>query len=259
MFFFALLHGGFSILQFHAFGDLNPLVSVLVSNTHYGSVMRFPFQSLGLLALIVLLLMAVTSHDFWLHNLSPRVWKGLHMLVYIAYVLIVLHVMLGVVQLENSPWLVGALALGLVTLISLHLITGFQSYRRDQSADVVMEKDFVKVCAINEIRENKARLAVVGDRSIAIFRYNGQLSAVDNACRHQNGPLSEGKIVDGCITCPWHGYQYLPESGTSPPPFEEKISTYNLRIVESTVWVNPTPNSPGTSVVPCNISNNQNE
>lgn len=25
-------------------------------------------------------------------------------------------------------------------------------------------------------------------------------------CKHQNDPLGEGKIVDGCVTCPWHGY-----------------------------------------------------
>ena len=25
--------------------------------------------------------------------------------------------------------------------------------------------------------------------------------------------------MDGCITCPWHGYQYLPHNGQSPPPF----------------------------------------
>jgi nitrite reductase/ring-hydroxylating ferredoxin subunit len=29
----------------------------------------------------------------------------------------------------------------------------------------------------------------------------------------QNGPLGEGRIVDGCITCPWHGYQYRPDTG----------------------------------------------
>src|SRR5215207_8203660 len=51
MFLVALAHGIFSIIQFHALGDLNPLVSVLVSNTQYGSLSNFPFQPLGLAAL----------------------------------------------------------------------------------------------------------------------------------------------------------------------------------------------------------------
>jgi nitrite reductase/ring-hydroxylating ferredoxin subunit len=58
--------------------------------------------------------------------------------------------------------------------------------------------------------------------------------------------LGEGKIVDGCITCPWHGYQYLPGNGQSPPPFKEKVSTYDLRINGSEVWLNPKPFPEGT-------------
>ena len=48
-----------------------------------------PFQPFGFFALIILFLMAATSHDFWLANLSAPVWKSLHMLVYVAYALLV--------------------------------------------------------------------------------------------------------------------------------------------------------------------------
>ena len=253
MFIMALIHGAFSILQFHGFGDINPLVSVLISNTHYGSVMRFPFQSLGLIALIILFLMAASSHDFWLHNLSARVWKGLHMMVYVAYALIVMHVMLGVVQLEDSPWLIGLLGVGMITIISLHLVSGYLSYQKDGSHEAVNTNGYVRACAVDDILENQAKLVVVEGKSIAIFKYDGKLSAVDNACKHQNGPLSEGRIVDGCITCPWHGYQYIPESGKSPPPFEEKISTYELKISGQDILVDPEARPPGTEVTPCSI------
>ena len=76
-------------------------------------------------------------------------------------------------------------------------------------------------------------------QSIAVFKYDQKISAVSNTCKHQNGPLGEGRIIDGCITCPWHGYQYLPDSGTSPPPFQEKIATYQVLLEEGMVWVNP--------------------
>jgi sulfoxide reductase heme-binding subunit YedZ len=57
--------------------------------------------------------MAATSHDFWLANLSAPVWKTLHMLVYLAYALLVLHVTFGALQSEVSPVLTGAMAIGL--------------------------------------------------------------------------------------------------------------------------------------------------
>ena len=253
MFIIALIHGAFSILQFHGFGDINPLVSVLISNTHYGSVMRFPFQPLGLVALIILFLMAASSHDFWLHHLGARVWKGLHMMVYLAYALIVMHVMLGVVQLEDSPWLIGLLGVGMITIICLHLVSGYMSYQKDRYQKEIVTNGFIKACSVDDILENQAKLVVVEGKSIAIFKYDGKLSAVDNACKHQNGPLSEGRIVDGCITCPWHGYQYIPESGKSPPPFEEKISTYELKLSGQDILVDPVPKPPGTEVTPCSI------
>ena len=60
------------------------------------------------------------------------------------------------------------------------------------------------------------------------------------------GPIGEGKIVDGCITCPWHGFQYDPVTGCSPPPFTERIETYDVLLQDGFVWVNPTPNELGT-------------
>src|SRR6185436_12814455 len=88
-----------------------------------------------------------------------------------------------------------------------------------------------------------------GER-IAVFRYGNRFSAVSNVCRHQGGPLGEGRIVDGCITCPWHGFQYLPDTGTSPPPFSEKIATYRTKIVDGLVLVHVKPMKPGTQVPP---------
>jgi len=71
--------------------------------------------------------------------------------------------------------------------------------------------------------------------------------------RGQNGPLGEGKILDGCITCPWHGYQYRLETGASPPPFVEKVPTFNVRIENGRVLVHPKPNPPGARAEPAVI------
>ena len=76
------------------------------------------------------------------------------------------------------------------------------------------------------------------------------LSAVSNVCAHQNGPLGEGAVLDGCITCPWHGFQYRLEDGCAPPPYNEKLPTYRLKVENGQVFVHPLPNPPGTHVPP---------
>jgi sulfoxide reductase heme-binding subunit YedZ len=246
MFSVALVHGVFGIIQFHTLGNTGPLLSLFTSNTRYGSLADFPFQALGFFALLIFFLMAITSHDFWLHNLSPRIWKTLHMFVYLAYVLIIMHVMLGVIQYETNPVFVLILFIGAITLISLHVYAGSREVKKDNLSFGLQKKGFVKVCSVNEIEEDRAKMFCVDKERIAVFKTDGKLFAVNNVCKHQNGPLGEGKIVDGCITCPWHGYQYLPKNGQSPPPFKEKVSTYDLQMEGTDVWLNPTPYAEGT-------------
>lgn len=251
MFLMALIHGGFSMLQFHSLGDMNVFRSILLSNLKYGTITYFPFQSLGFLGLIILALMAASSHDFWLKNLGIKTWKALHMMVYVAYGLLILHIVLGALQNETSPVIFGILALGFLTIVSLHLVAGFREIRADR--EISAEDSFVAVCAIDEIQDNRAKIFTVSGERVAIFRYEGKLSAVNNVCRHQGGPLGEGKIIDGCITCPWHGYQYLPENGQSPPPFDEKVETYQLKLDGDHILIDPKSNEPGTPVEPIKL------
>lgn len=250
MFVLAFAHGAFSIMQFHGFGDINPILSVFVSNTRFESLTQFPFQPLGFFALVILALMAATSHDFWLANLSARVWKALHMMVYVAYALIISHVVLGTMQADTSPWLAMALAVGAAAVFSLHLIAA----GRERALDVEhREHDWVEVGEYSEIPLNRAKVLTVSGERVAVFRYDDKLSAVSNVCQHQNGPLGEGCIREGKITCPWHGYEYLPESGSSPAPFTEKVATFRLDLRGTTVYLDPHALPEGTYVEPLSL------
>jgi len=86
-FLLGFFHAAFGLIQFHSLGDVDPFVSLFTSNRNFLSLAEFPFQLLGFLALIILFLMAATSHDFWLRTHTPPIWKALHMAVYAAYAL----------------------------------------------------------------------------------------------------------------------------------------------------------------------------
>ena len=253
MFLIAAVHSVFSIIQFHALGDTNPIVSLFVSNENYLAISGFPFQVLGFFAFIILLLMAVTSHDFWMKNLSPGFWKTMHMLVYLAYGLIILHVATGALQYETNLLYWILLIGGFITISSLHILAGIKERKNLQKKYQLKQDGFYEVCAITEIDENCGKPVFINSENIAIFKYNGKVSAVNNVCKHQMGPIGEGRVIDDCITCPWHGYQYLPENGQSPAPFEEKLTTYEVRLLEDIIWVNPNPQAEGTFIQPANI------
>jgi nitrite reductase/ring-hydroxylating ferredoxin subunit/DMSO/TMAO reductase YedYZ heme-binding membrane subunit len=257
-FLLGLIHAALVAITYHAGSDTNPILSIFLSSPLTGSIAGVPFQAFGFFALTILFLMAATSHDFWLANLSAPVWKTLHMLVYVAYALLVLHVTFGVLQGEGSPIYVGAVALGLVTVLGLHFTAGRRERLGDESRirNQQSETDdgFVDACGVADIPENRARIVCLSGERVAIFKYDGRVGAVSNVCQHQNGPLGEGKIVYGCITCPWHGYQYQPDTGASPPPFAEKVPTFNVRVKGGRVFVHPKPNPPGTRAEPAMIT-----
>jgi sulfoxide reductase heme-binding subunit YedZ len=253
MFLLASAHGGFGVVQFHAGGVLDPLVSLLSGLDRLGSPGAAPFQIFGFTALVILFLMASTSHDFWLHNLTAPVWKRLHLGVYAAYTLIVLHVMFGVLREEVAPalaWVVGA---GVVALLGVHLAVASREAARDHEATTARADGFVDVCAVSDIPDRRAVITCLSGERVAVFRYDGRVSAISNVCQHQNGPLGEGRIVNDCVVCPWHGYEYNPASGASPPPFSEKVPTFRIRVAGGRVLVHPVPNAPGTHVAPATV------
>ncbi len=250
----SLIHAALVVITYHAGGDTNPILSIFRGTPLTGSIAGIPFQPFGFFALVILLLMAATSHDFWLANLSAPVWKSLHMLVYVAYGLLVLHVVFGVLQAELNVVYVAVTAIGLVTVLGLHLAAAFKEAPGDHAReDAATDNGFVDACAVADIPEKRARMVCLSGERVAIFKYDGKVSAVSNVCQHQNGPLGEGKILDGCITCPWHGYQYLPDTGASPPPFVEKVPTFTVRVIKGRVFVRPKPNAPGARAEPALI------
>lgn len=253
MFFCALAHGTLSFVLYHALGVISPWESLFLGDGGWRGIAEIPFQPLGAIALAIVFLMAATSHDFWLRNLTAPAWKTLHMLVYAAYGLVVMHVALGYLQSDEATLAPLIVALGMLWLIGLHVVAARKESRADRASKSAVDATFVDVCAIDEIPEKGARTAMIAGERVAVFRYDGCVSAVSSVCKHQNGPLGEGRIQDGCIVCPWHGYQYRPQDGRAPAPFTETLPTFAVTVEGGRVRVGKRPNAPGTFVEPARV------
>lgn len=242
----AVTHFYFILNWYFVFSPTDKWVALLSSNTTFNQVSGFPFEVFGIFALISLLILSATSHDFWMKYLTPPVWKSLHYLIYPAYGSVVAHAMLGTLQDQKNQGFTAIVIVGAGCVVTLHVIAAFK-----ERAASPERGDWVSVCPPNEIEDGLARISLLpnGDR-VAVFRHGDRLSAIANACAHQNGPLGEGRIIQCLVTCPWHGFQYDVTNGRSPAPFTEKIPTYSLRLSDGMVEVNPDANPPGTFVEP---------
>ncbi len=73
--------------------------------------------------------------------------------------------------------------------------------------------DFTAVISASELVDGQAKAVDVGDLRLMVVRQGGQVYALARECAHLGGPLDEGQIADGCVTCPWHGSQFALEDG----------------------------------------------
>jgi nitrite reductase/ring-hydroxylating ferredoxin subunit/DMSO/TMAO reductase YedYZ heme-binding membrane subunit len=247
LFFFIACAHALSMVQWFAVQDALPSLAEELTNwQNYFKFIGFPFKTLGIVALLVFFLMAATSHDYWLGFLRPPVWKALHMLVYVAYGLVVIHVALGAMQRDHSVWIPIMLGASLAWVSSLHIIAGLRERAGDRGR-LAESGGWLSAGPPNAIADKHARIvALPGGERIAVYRDGDQIGALSNLCAHQNGPIGEGCIIDGLVTCPWHGYQYRLVDGCAPPPFTEKLVTYRVRLRGGDIEVDPRPLPPGT-------------
>ena len=103
------------------------------------------------------------------------------------------------------------------------------------------ENRWVDVAASDQIADGTAIEVVLGELILAIFRVDGELFALDGMCAHQGGPLAEGQVSAGCVTCPWHGWQYELKTGVQTVNRQPLQQTYEVRQREGRVEVRIDP------------------
>lgn len=105
--------------------------------------------------------------------------------------------------------------------------------------------NYIKVCSISDLPPNSQKIVNLGNKKIALFHYNGKISAIANACLHKAGPLGSGKVeakYDGMyVTCPWHGWEYNIETGSAPPGYPDQQALYELKIEGEFILISEQP------------------
>jgi len=96
---------------------------------------------------------------------------------------------------------------------------------------------WIRVAAVDELREGRVQTVTAGHVSLALTHFDGQYSALENACPHQGGPLGEGSIENGWLRCPWHGWDFHPCTGKPPGGFDDGVATYPVDVRDDGIYV----------------------
>jgi len=97
---------------------------------------------------------------------------------------------------------------------------------------------FTKLATKSELPAiNEAKEFLCASKEICIANVNGELSAMDNFCLHQGGPLGQGMIEKGKVVCPWHAWAYDPKTGEAAHNKNAKVAVYPLKIENDDVLI----------------------
>lgn len=97
---------------------------------------------------------------------------------------------------------------------------------------------FTAVMPERALAEGTAHAVDVGDLRMMLVREQGQIYALARECAHLGGPLEEGTLADGCVTCPWHGSRFALDDGRvvdgpatfAQPHFETRVRDGQIEV-----------------------------
>lgn len=94
-----------------------------------------------------------------------------------------------------------------------------------------------RVASIDKIPEGRGIAVDIGEKRIALFRYRGEVFALDETCPHRGGPLHDGFLDRGVVLCPWHQWQFDLKTGCSPVNPLSRVRVYPVRVEGTEVFL----------------------
>ena len=99
-------------------------------------------------------------------------------------------------------------------------------------------QNWYKVAEKQSIDKNGCKVVYFKRQEVVIFKYQECYFALGNNCPHRKAPLSAGEIIDGVLTCPWHGARFDLATGKGlPGPHQAEIQSYHVKEQNGAVFL----------------------
>jgi chlorite dismutase/nitrite reductase/ring-hydroxylating ferredoxin subunit len=95
-----------------------------------------------------------------------------------------------------------------------------------------------RVAGLAEVPEGGGKVVHFRGQQVALFRAGERLYAIGNRCSHANGPLSDGVVEDGAVTCPYHASRF--DLATGEPlggPASRRVPVFDVRVEGGEVYL----------------------
>lgn len=95
-----------------------------------------------------------------------------------------------------------------------------------------------RLCVLEDIPRQGSRVVNSPAGRLAVFRTaDNKVHAMHDRCPHKGGPLSQGIVHGGTVTCPMHGWKIDLESGEAVAPDKGCARKVLIRVEDGLVWL----------------------
>jgi phenylpropionate dioxygenase-like ring-hydroxylating dioxygenase large terminal subunit len=97
-----------------------------------------------------------------------------------------------------------------------------------------------------QVKKKPVGVRRMGEKLVFWRDEQGRLACIADCCCHRSVALSPGKLVDGRLQCPFHGFEYeasgrvvvIPANGrTAPVPKAFRVQSYPVHEAHGVVWL----------------------
>lgn len=75
---------------------------------------------------------------------------------------------------------------------------------------------YQQVARVADVPDGRGLCVKIAGIDVGLFRVDGEIHAMENACPHNGDPLSEGLLDGAIVVCPAHGWEFDVRTGFRP-------------------------------------------
>ncbi len=109
---------------------------------------------------------------------------------------------------------------------------------RETSMTQAENSAWTRVAALDGVPTDEGLPVECEGKELVLFRTDDGIACLEDSCPHRGAALSEGKVRDGEIICPWHGWRFVLDSGEcSTLPGSMPAKTFTVRVESNEIFV----------------------
>lgn len=98
---------------------------------------------------------------------------------------------------------------------------------------------FMKTISLKDLAKGKMKRVMAGKTPVLLVNTDGEVTAFQADCTHEQAPLEEGQLKGKMLTCPWHEAHFDMKTGkvSGETDWATDLESYETKVEDGIIFV----------------------